>query len=56
MIVYYPETEEKKYQLSKRVAQVHADAINRKLQKQQCPVRQKQACLDALIEHVKTLL
>ena len=50
VIVYYPKTEEGKEELARRVADVHAAAVNQRLKSLNCPTRQKLALLDAVIE------
>ena len=49
-IVYYPKTEEGKEELARRVADVHAAAVNQRLKSLNCPTSQKLALLDAVIE------
>lgn len=53
VIVYCPKTEEGKRELSQRVAGVHADMVNRHIQKLNCPSGQKVELLDAVIAAVK---
>lgn len=53
VIVHAPQTEEGWYELKKQVAAVHADMVNHRLQKLNCPARQKAALLDALITSAK---
>ena len=50
VIVYYPKTEEGKEELARRVADVHAAAVNQRLKSLNCPTSQKRARLDAVIE------
>ena len=50
VIVYYPKTEEGKEDLARRVADVHAAAVNQRLKSLNCPTSQKLALLDAVIE------
>lgn len=50
VIVYYPKTEEGKEELARRVADVHAAAVNQRLKSLNCPTSQKLALLDAVIE------
>ncbi len=53
IIVHYPEREEAKQELSKRVAIVHAQAITQKVKSLSCPLAQKLALLDRVIEKIK---
>lgn len=50
MTVQYPNTEEGRSELARRVAGVHADLVNRYIQKLNCPSQQKLALLDAVIQ------
>jgi len=50
VIVHHPETEEGKRELANRVAGVHADMVNRTIQKLNCPSDQKVQLLDAVIK------
>ena len=50
MIVYYPQTEEGKRELARRVAGVHADMVHQYINKLNCPTEQKMQLLDAVIE------
>lgn len=50
LLVYYPKDISGQRELARRVASVHADAVNRKLQKLICPTRQKQQLLAAVIQ------
>ena len=50
VIVYYPKTEEGKEELARRVADVHAAAVNQRLKSLNCHTSQKLALLDAVIE------
>ena len=50
VIVYYPKTEEGKEELARRVADVHAAAVNQRLKSLNCPTSQKLVLLDAVIE------
>lgn len=49
IIVHYPTTEEGRRELANRVAEVHADAVLHTIKKLNCPTKQKQALLDAVI-------
>jgi len=53
IIVHCPESEEAKQELAKRVAIVHAQAIVQKVKSLSCPLTQKIALLDAVIEKIK---
>lgn len=53
IIVYYPKTKEGMEELARRVADVHADAVNYKLKHLKCPTKQKLELLDAVIHTVK---
>lgn len=53
VIVYYPKTEEGREELRRRVALVHADAVNRRLKELTCPEKQKLELLDAVIDTVR---
>lgn len=53
VIVHYPKTEEGKRELARRVASVHADMVNRHIEKLNCPSSQKVALLDAVIAAAK---
>lgn len=50
IIIHYPKTEAGKCELTRRVADIHADMVNRYIQKLNCPSEQKIALLDAVIE------
>ena len=53
VIVYYPKTEKGQDELRRRVALVHADAVNRRLKELRCPEKQKLELLDAVIDTVR---
>ena len=53
VIVYYPKTETGKQELAKRVADVHAASVIQRLKALNCPTRQKQELLEAVIDTVK---
>lgn len=53
LIVYYPASEDGKAELAKRVSDIHASAVNRKLKSLRCPEKQKLALLDAVIRTVR---
>lgn len=51
--MYYPKTEAGKEELAKRVADVHATAVNQRLKELRCPTSQKLKLLDAVIDTVR---
>ena len=53
VIVHYPQTEEGRRELARRVAGVHADMVSQYIQKLDCPTEQKEKLLDAVIETAK---
>lgn len=53
LIVHYPKTEEGQKELSRRVAEVHADAVAGRLGRLECPAKQKQELLQAVIDTAK---
>ena len=53
LIVYHPKTREGEEELAKRVADVHAAAVNQRLKSLNCPTGQKLALLDAVIQTKK---
>ena len=53
VIVYAPGTEAGKESLAKRVAEVHAAAVNQHLTALNCPASQKQALLTAILNTIK---
>lgn len=53
VIVYYPKTEEGQEELARRVADVHAAAVNQRLKSLNCPTQQKLELLDAVIQTTK---
>ena len=50
VIMYIPKTEEGRLELARRVSDVHANAVNRRLKDLVCPTSQKLALLDAVIQ------
>ena len=54
LIVYYPKTKDGQLELAKRVSDVHASAVIRRINDLNCPKEQKLALLDAVIETVKS--
>ena len=53
VIVYHPQTAAGKEELAKRVADVYAASVMQRLKALNCPTRQKQALLEAVIDTVK---
>lgn len=53
VIFYYPKTEAGKEELARRVAEVHADAVIRRIKVLNCPTSQKLELLDAVIATAK---
>jgi hypothetical protein len=53
LILYPPETPQGKEELARQVADIHAEAVIRRLKTLSCPADQKQALLDALIRTVR---
>ncbi len=53
VIVHYPTTDEGWAELSKRVAEAHADLAIRKIQKLKCPHTQKLQLVDVAIETIR---
>lgn len=53
VIVYYPKTEQGKRELAERVADVHADFVNRTIRNLNCPSEQKTLLLNAVIKAAK---
>ncbi len=49
LIVHYPKTEEGREELAKRVSDVHAAAVIRRINALNCPTSQKLELLDAVI-------
>lgn len=52
VIVHYPQTEEGKLELARRVALVHADMVNHTMKTLNCPPEQKEQLFDAIIKNV----
>ena len=52
VVVHYPASEEGREELAKRVADVHAAAVNQRLKKLNCPSSQKLQLIDAVIDTV----
>lgn len=53
VIMHYPETAEGREALSRRAALIHADAVDHRLKKLNCPEKQKLELLDAVIDTVR---
>ena len=53
VIMHYPKTETGQAELARRVADVHAASVIRRLKVLNCPTGQKQALLDAVMETAK---
>ena len=53
VIAHYPETPDKRSELSKRVAKLHAESIIRYIEKLNCPADQKLAIIDSIIAAIK---
>ena len=51
--VYAPQTQDGKIELSKRVAQIHADAVTRRIKDLNCPTYQKLQLVDAIIQAIR---
>jgi len=52
IIIYAPRTPEGKTELSRRVAQVHADMVIQRIREWNCPAHQKLQLVDAVIHTV----
>ena len=53
VVFYFPATDSAKSELEQRVAQIHADAVSRRIGALHCAHQQKKALLDAVIEAAK---
>ena len=53
MIVHYPKTEAGKEELARRDATVHAESVIAKINRLNCPTKQKLELVDAVIDTVK---
>ena len=53
MIVHYPKTDASKEELARRVATVHAESVIAKINRLNCPTKQKLELVDAVIDTVK---
>lgn len=52
VIVYYPETPEKQTLFDQRVAKFHAQYVENRIRKLQCPTWQKLKLIDAIAETI----
>ena len=53
IIVHYPNSNESKHELERRVAETHAQAVTPYIQRLPCPTVQKIALLKSIQVHVK---
>lgn len=53
MIVHHPKTDAGKEELARRVATVHAESVIAKINRLNCPTKQKLDLVDAVIDTVK---
>ena len=53
IIMHYPTSEAGRKELASRVATVHAEAVNNRIQKLTCPTEQKQALVNAVVSAKK---
>lgn len=53
VIVHFPKNQQGIQELATRVAEVHADAVNRRIRELNCPSQQKSQLLDAVIDLAK---
>ena len=53
LVVHHPTTEDGKHELAKRVADVHAAAVTRRINALICPSNQRLALLDAILANVQ---
>ena len=53
MIVHSPKTDAGKEELARRVAAVHAESVIAKINRLNCPTKQKLELVDAVIDTVK---
>lgn len=49
LVVYYPQTQEGRQALARRVAEVHANTVEMRIKRLTCPAPQKLQLLDAII-------
>lgn len=56
VIVYYPKSDQAKRDLAERVADTHAETVNRRIRELNCPTAQKRQLLDAVIISAKQCL
>lgn len=53
LTVHYPETEEGRKALAEAVAQVHGEVVHDRIRRLDCPAKQKQEILDAVISIIQ---
>ena len=53
MIVHYPKTDAGKEELARRVATIHAESVIAKINRLNCPSKQKLELVEAVIDTVK---
>lgn len=53
VIIHSPQSQEGKLELSRRVAEIHADAVIHRIKSLNCPTSQKSALLEAVIQTAK---
>ena len=53
MIVHYPKTDAGNEELARRVATVHAESVIAKINRLNCPTKQKLELVDAVIDTIK---
>ena len=53
VIVHYPESEEDRAEIQKRLARIHAQFVLQYIRKLNCPQWQKEKLLDAVAETVR---
>lgn len=53
IIMHHPGNAAEKQYLAKQIAEVHADAVNHRIQELPCPTEQKQQLLEAIISETK---
>lgn len=53
LTVHYPETEEGLKALAEAVARIHGEVVHDKIRQLDCPAKQKQEILDAVIRMIQ---
>ena len=53
VILYLPDSQEGNAELAHRIASVHADTVLNRIKKLECPSKQKNTLLDAIIAEAK---